>query len=1032
MGNSFTREIDRGLRPRGPGLWSKAAAAALLAAALLLPGSRARASEFEIAADSFTIDHQVNLSSVSYFNAQSTAAAPAGATTGMTAPGGLFFNGLSYMVWDNNANAWVALATGTVPAGAGAWTLNGSNLFPSLLSANVGIGTSSPAYALDVDGGAMLRSSATWAGMATPPPASAGGSGAIYFDSGLHQFMVSQNGGAYFPLGGAQTAGGWTEGAGLVQLSTPTDSVLVQSSMAVAGNFFSVGDSTFVVTGGLVGIGTTSPNARLDIEGTDAVLMSSGIATTAGNAGLFVSTSVFLPGTSTMTAGYFVGDGSGLTNLPGGAWTEGGGLVSLSTPTDSVLVQSTMAVAGNFFSVGSSTFVVTGGNVGIGTTSPATALDVHGGAVLRSSATWVGVTAPSTSAAGSGAIYFDSALHQFMVSQNAGSYYPLSVQSGGGSGTTSANAGRTCQTIATNGFSTGSHAYWIAPDGVPANAFQAYCDMDNQGGGWTLVVGIDGANSNQDDSGAVTPGNLTSPTGKGKFSDATINLILVGANPGYRFTCGSVTGYFSASCVFSATTAAAGACAAESYTYPPAPYGTTMFSQGQPGLADGDNSTNDRLLYGGNVGCDTVSGWNQSGAVYVGGTGQLTAPAMSAVAAYLPSTQTFTGQNTFTSSAAFAFSDASAPGVTISSGLVVAAGAVGIGTTSPTSALTVLNGSIQISSTSGGPYGLVFEDGSVQTTAASGGGWTEGAGMVQLSTPTDSVLVQSTMAVAGNFFSVGGSTLVVTGGRVGVGTTSPTSALTVFNGDIAISTSSGSNGIIFQDGSKQTTAAGASSWAAYGGDIANANSGSVGIGTTAPAATLHVSSAAASGTTLLMEVSSGTGASQQLLVVQANGNVGIGVTNPVAPFQVGSGIGGSGACSGSGGTLTQSGGNCIHTFTSGTNVPFTYTGTVGVLVVAGGGGGASNLGGGGGGGGVIYNPSYSMSGTVYVTIGAGGSGAPDSMYATGTDGADSLFGALDAAGGGGGRDVRSGRINRRFRGRRRGNNFERRNRNSRT
>ena len=60
-------------------------------------------------------------------------------------------------------------------------------------------------------------------------------------------------------------------------------------------------------------------------------------------------------------------------------------------------------------------------------------------------------------------------------------------------------------------------------------------------------------------------------------------------------------------------------------------------------------------------------------------------------------------------------------------------------------------------------------------------------------------------------------------------------------------------------------------------DVMNGN---VGIGTTSPAATLHISSAASSGATLLMEVSSGTAEGQQLLVIQADGKVGLGKTAP--------------------------------------------------------------------------------------------------------------------------------------------------------
>jgi len=105
-----------------------------------------------------------------------------------------------------------------------------------------------------------------------------------------------------------------------------------------------------------------------------------------------------------------------------------------------------------------------------------------------------------------------------------------------------------------------------------------------------------------------------------------------------------------------------------------------------------------------------------------------------------------------------------------------------------------------------------------------------------------------------------------------------------------------------------------------------------------------------------------------------------------------------------GGTITQVGKNTVHTFT--TNGVFAVspvTKSVKLLVVGGGGGGGFNAGAGGGAGGVIYYDSYKVTSTSYsINVGDGGTGATIDGGSGGSGNA-STFESVYAYGGGGGK-----------------------------
>ena len=112
-------------------------------------------------------------------------------------------------------------------------------------------------------------------------------------------------------------------------------------------------DRVYVANAGNVGIGTTSP-------GTFSLATSSGISVASG-----------------AYAGFFAGNGAGLSGASG---TDSSKLAKIGDMMTGqlTLAGSTLTVAGAGFSVGASTFVVSGGRVGIGTISPSSAFHVIG------------------------------------------------------------------------------------------------------------------------------------------------------------------------------------------------------------------------------------------------------------------------------------------------------------------------------------------------------------------------------------------------------------------------------------------------------------------------------------------------------------------------------------------------------------------------------------------------------------------------------------------------------------------------------
>jgi len=227
----------------------------------------------------------------------------------------------------------------------GAFAVNeGSKSFMVTKGGNVGIGTTTPGQKLSVAG--TIESS----------------SGGFKFPDGTTQLSVG-------------TAAGWTENATANTVYTTT-------------------------TGRNIGIGTTGPKNKLDVEGGLAVGATYSGTNTAPTNGLLVEGNTGI-GTTTpvnkldVEGGLVIGATySGTNTAPAnGLLVEGNTGIGTTTPKNKLDVEGGLAVGATYS--GTNTAPTNGllveGNTGIGTTAPVNKLDVEGG--LAVGATYSGTNA---------------------------------------------------------------------------------------------------------------------------------------------------------------------------------------------------------------------------------------------------------------------------------------------------------------------------------------------------------------------------------------------------------------------------------------------------------------------------------------------------------------------------------------------------------------------------------------------------------------------------------------------------------------
>ena len=711
-----------------------------------------------------------------------------------TAPAnGLIVSGNVGIGTTNPQGAFV-VANGNV--GIGTWTAAGGNLIVNG-SGNVGIGSAWPGQKMDITGtvrmtGLTMSGTSPISGYVLTASDSAGDttwsspgsvSGWAFVGNNLYNTNLGNV--------GINTVNGANVGIGT---STPQAGLAVMNGNVGIGTWTAAGGNLIVNGGGNVGIGSAWPGTTLDVNGTVRAIV-------------------------------FVGNGSGLTNLPPSGWTLGAGNVGISTTNNVGLGTSLTTTAG---------LTVMSGNVGIGTWIPAGLLQINNPASSPFIVTPVGNVGVGTITPQSGlAVTNGNVGIGTWTAANA-----LSVVGGVGIGP----ATYASTTAPANGLIVSGNV------GIGTTTPQAGLAVMNgnvgigtlTAGGGSLIVATGNVGV-----GSLTPGQALDVIGTVR----TIGFTMSGQNPsnGFVLTASDSSG--------NATWTSLGTIGGWAFV--------------------GNNLYNTNL---GNVGINTVNGANV-------GIGTSTPQGGFVVTNGNVGIGTWTAANALSIVGGVGIGPASYANTAAPANGLIVSGNVGIGTTNPQGAFVVNNGNVGIGTwTAANALSIVGGVGIgpasyANTTAPANGLIVSGNVGIGTTNPQGAFVVANGNVGIGTWTAAGGNLIVNGGGNVGIGSAWPGQRVDV-NGTVRMTglTMSGTSPIsgyvlTASDSAGDTTwssPGSVSGWAFVGNNLYNTNLGNVGINTVNGA-----------------NVGIGTSTPQGGFVV-TNGNVGIGTWAPVGLLQINS------------------------------------------------------------------------------------------------------------------------------------------------